>query len=358
MFRPLLENDLAAMFELTRTAGLNPEHEVSAWIAQKQWSFSYARQISHLSLPNGIVAELDGELLGGVLFSFRRFRVGNHIDLAAVLGNYVVHPEFRGVLGLALNRKTIEMLTTLTVPCFILGFHHSEVAGRIWQRFGAADVSGSELTMTARLSIVEPILRRFPLPRGLVRGLENLRIGNLIASMLGRHDLRVLFPGGLSVGLELKPINFKDPSDELDQLLHRYNMSHDLGVHRDRDYLHWRYSTHPNESYDIFTVSTDQKLAGVVVMSAQNHQGGILFEAIFDPDLSQAPDVIAIAALARARDTGLMTFSAKLTSPDIKTALQRKGLRQDSKSYNQFWIYPGDDYSGRPIYSFGDFREA
>lgn len=150
------------MFEFTRKAGLNPASDVATWTAQKRWSLQAAQQFSKLSLPGGIVAEQDGNLLGGVLFSFRRFRVGNRIELAAVLGNYAVEPAFQGVLGLTLNRKTIEVLTTRGVPCLILGFHHSEVAGKIWKRFGATDISRSQLTMSARLSV--PTLR-FSSPR-------------------------------------------------------------------------------------------------------------------------------------------------------------------------------------------------
>lgn len=101
-------------------------------------------------------------------------------------------------------------------------------------------------------------------------------------------------------------------------------------VCRDRDYLNWRYTSHPESNYTIFAIEREDALLGYCILRIQELAGmqvGFIADLLVQPEEKYGPDALLEAAIKNAEIAGCtMVNCLMLEHIPYVAALKRRGF--------------------------------
>lgn len=170
------------------------------------------------------------------------------------LGDYVVHPDHRG-LGYRLMRNVMKE------PVILLGVPN-DLSYAITKKMGWSDV----YMLKNRICITN-----------LSHILKNKKIGNhFLQFICGKiwnilnNFLNILNKKkGKNISIE-KITKF---DQGIDKLWERIEKNYGIIVIRNKEYLNWRYAERPDRNYNIYLAKRDKKVLGYVVTRTEIHDG-------------------------------------------------------------------------------------
>ena len=356
-FREVQLSDLPEVFALTVRSGLNQERSQQDWLKSQQWLYQESQKLVSQACPLGHLAYSDGQLVGFVGYSVRRFRFLEEIYPAVVLNDLVVDPNFRGMTGILLCRHVIRYFGDQEPEWRILGLHHSQDAAMLWKALGSRDVPLSDRTFRGVTDPKALFQKRFPKLAAGIGWLNAVAGDGLLRSLLARKGMPYIAPGEQSLqSLDDEILFASEDQLGLENLLAQYREAYEIGVVRDRDYLDWRYRRHPGkESCWYGALGKNGQLEALAVSQSTDDGFAYLCEHITTPsyDQEQAEHSLRAALHACGRNGhGYVLSKVNLVSNQI--LFEKIGARCDVKGHNQFWVDVKNPAEGRAAYSYGD----
>ena len=346
-------DELRKAFALTRAAGLNRREDEDNWLRLKRWSFLESRRLVGGDPPPGLIAHDDGKAVGFIGFSYRMFRTPGLVTPAVVLCDHAVHPDARGVVGLMMNRATVEAFTSEETRHTILGLHHTEAAGKIWQRFGAGEVAGSDTTFSGLLDTANLATARYPALRPVLRLAQRAGAFGAARRLFAARGYREISVPAQDHGLTITPLQTSGDLAAEAAFLASCSRPGEMGVVRNGAYLQWRYLDHPDQSHRLYIVSRGNQRLGLIALRLSAGMA-TLCEALYDAAVPAAAVNLVHAAVSTARAAGAAYLRAKPVNRAIAKVMSDLHFEIERKPYNQFWVLPADLIEGEPVYSFGD----
>jgi len=351
--RPVLRKDLPAVHALVRAAGLHAESDTAHWVREKEaaWFDSPARAAALAadgdSAPPGHVLENENGLVGFVGYTYRDFILQGKRLGAVVPVEYSVHPDHRGMAGLLLNKATLE---TFHGRRLVVAMHHTDAAGKIWKRFGAREVPGTNSVLSA---VVNPanLLPRFLNPLGLTGALTSRGPARAVLdALVRRHGDAPVNTAGWRCH-KASPVDISAAGIEAEHLCQIFASQYDTGVVRDHAYLCWRYGDTRRHRWFVMQDHAPMALFCLSLAGSTVY----LSECLFDAQRLESMELMRTIFHTAAGIGGRLLL--KPSPACLGDSALRLGARERLKTYNQFWIHPAYEGEVRPLFTMGDYKE-
>ena len=347
--RSITREDIPAIYDLNRAAGQLETITKKQWVALKEW-FYFSGPGKNAPSAQALVYERGGHLLAFLGGTELPFKVDGKIVTAVAVGDLVVHPECKGPFGISFSLACIAWHAGKT----IVGMHFSQLANAIWARLGAVGMAGSEVTFSGLVSLPNLLRIRLPWLAPVISVIDSVagkRAWSPLAYLLKLRLVRWTSRANMARVLDIRA-----SKTQLDQLCAKFDAAYAIGLHRNVEYLQWRYAEHPLCAYEAYALGTVDALEAVFILQRQSGGEIWLCEAIYDPSVPGICDNLLSACLDIASRTGGTFLLSKYVTPDFADSLREANFAEQRRGYHSFMIVSGDELTGPALFSYGDFK--
>lgn len=298
LIRRYISKDLPKMLELIRAVYDDGVYEK----AVKRFKWQYEQNSNNTSEgPIILVLETEEKIIGMIGSFAMRLKIGNAVYPAYWTGDFMIHPDFRGIKnGINLAKRMFEQ------PFLFFGFPGEKILN-LWKRIGASQVSElAKYSQETHISLIKGSNRRLKLPARCVN--KVWRLMDKLKDLLSRRN-----PPGVKIEI------VKIFDERFDQLWERASKDYKIIQVRDRAHLNWRYFECPHLSYKVLTAVKDDQLLGYVVVRHED-QGtaieGIIVDLFVDRSDKAYISALLDAAIRTLKDTGCDVIKIKVSAYD------------------------------------------
>lgn len=276
-------------------------------------------------LPEFLVVEKDGRLVGAHGLFPLRMKVGQRTVRAAATCDFAVAPEGRS-LGMplkleALDRERADVTFSTSA---------NETAQRIAGALGSVEVPW------ARAKFVKP-LRASGLLRGRLRGRlgADSALADWTARMVGRPVDEALRWGRAArrrwsdPEVEVEAVDFERAvqRERLDALWSRVAPRWEVAVVRDAAYLRWRYGRCPLPGVESLAARDRSETTGFAALQHHTDVQGLPCTAVLDLfGAGAAPEALLAEVVRRADARGSHYLTARAGAGGLRSLLERNGF--------------------------------
>jgi GNAT superfamily N-acetyltransferase len=261
-------------------------------------------------MPDFLVAERAGAVVGVQGMVPIRFRMGDRTVVAACTCDFAVDPAARGI-GLRLKLAAMSR----EVAPFAFSTSSNASANSVTRALGGSALDAARTTYRLPLRITAILRRRWPTLPMLVAGAAADGV------LAGRRGMRGSEPPN---GLRWRSVDSFGP--EFDRLWHVFAPRHPVQVVRDAAYLEWRYRRSPYGSAWAAALTRGTDVHGLVVVGLGRTRAAIL-ELLDDGSAPGITRALIRSATRYAARGGAELLEARTSDPWLSRVLVREGFR-------------------------------
>lgn len=291
-------------------------------LRERLWAWRHeANAISSCDIPNFLVADLEGEIVGVQGLLPMRVRVGAETVLAACSCDLAAAPSARGA-GLQLKHQAMSA----TLSALPLTTSANAAANRL------SLALGGEALEPARVKYIKPLRvggllaararRRVPWGGAALQGAAGL-VDSGMSAALSLYD-RLNRPAH-PPGTRIEDIRHFDP--RFDVLWDRIARRYPVIIIRDAAYLEWRYARYPFAGVESFALITGEELRGFAVIHVSLDDDGLRSASLLElVGEEQALEPLLAEAIRRAARSRASYLAAKTSTPECEQLLKSRGF--------------------------------
>lgn len=267
IFRKYVESDKPQLLRLYETVwGEEKANKIASIWEWKYHTNPFRQNSEHPSL----VAEKDNTIVGFLGAFPARLKIGLKIHEGLWLGDFMVDPKHRGMVGYRLTRMMID-----TQPVLIghadSGNDENAIAYRVWQRTKCKPSRGKKIEVT----IIASMIKRVSIRDAAFRKIR-IRPLAILADRVWRFavGLRYGYPPEFSrPTVEVIEISrfLKEHGPFLDELM-KENGNIPL---KTPEYLNWRFFERPGATCTVLLALREKKIVGYIAFRCVNEEGKI-----------------------------------------------------------------------------------
>ncbi|GAB4538305.1 MAG: hypothetical protein Kow0063_25980 [Anaerolineae bacterium] len=282
-----------------------------------------------------LLAEADDKrLVGQYALCPLPMKIGDRDIVGALSLDTMVHPDFRGQgLFTALAKELYDRIAREGVP-IVYGFPNEQSHSGFVKRLQWIDLCDDLPVYVRPLNFAKLLDRLVP-----VRLLAH--VGSSIAE-LGYRVAR----GPRGVAQASSQVTLVSEFDErVDDLWYQARDIAPILIRRQRNYLNWRYASHPEHHYKILVVEDDDRISGYAVLGqhvVDDLLVGFVMDLLVEPGSVDVVDLLLEEVVAHAKGEGCDLISCLMLahSPYVQ-GLKRQGFVRAPASLIPQEIYLG-----------------